>query len=125
MKTYTHPTLSEIAGKLENKSVNVETIWATGFHSQYRHYVITDDGERVLIGDNDHSLLNLYDEDLRAAYRELGLLLTPAKLARKREEIWAKLADAKPVITPTDAARIQAEWDRIDAALAEVILRRK
>ena len=124
MKTYTHPTLTEVADKLENKSIDVAAIWATGFHCEYRHYVITDDGERVLISDRDHDLLNLYDESLRAAYRELGLLFSPAKLARKREEIWARLADAKPVITPADAARIRAEWDRINAVLAEVILRR-
>lgn len=125
MKTYTHPTLTEVAGKLEDKNLDVAAIWATGFHCEYRHYVITDDGQRVLISDNDHNLLNLYDESLRAAYRELGLLLSPAKLARKRDEIWAKLADAKPVITDADAARIRAEWDRINAVLAEVILRRK
>lgn len=124
MKTYTHPTLTEVAGKLEDKSIDVAAIWATGFHCEYRHYVITDDGERVLISDRDHDLINLYDESLRAAYRELGLLLTPAKLARKREEIWAKLADSKPAISDADAARIRAEWDRINAVLAEVILRR-
>lgn len=100
MKTYTHPTLTEVADKLENKSIDVAAIWATGFHCEYRHYVITDDGERVLISDRDHDLLNLYDESLRAAYRELGLLFSPAKLARKREEIWARLADSRPVITP-------------------------
>ena len=124
MKTYTHPTLTEVADKLENKSIDVAAIWATGFHCEYRHYVITDDGERVLISDRDHDLLNLYDESLRAAYRELGLLFSPAKLARKREEIWARLADSRPVITPADATRIRAEWDRINAVLAEVILRR-
>lgn len=124
MKTYTHPTLTEVADKLENKSIDVAAIWATGFHCEYRHYVITDDGERVLISDRDHDLLNLYDESLRAAYRELGLLFSPAKLARKREEIWARLADSRPVITPADATRIRAEWDRINAVLAEVMLRR-
>ncbi len=104
-----HPTFAEIADRLDDKSISVAAIWATGFSSTWRHYVITDDGEYRLISDHDHDVLNEYEEALQGAYRELGLLLTPARRARKSEEIAARLASAKPVITAADAARIRAE----------------
>lgn len=124
MKTYTHPTLTEVAGKLEDKSIDVAAIWATGFNVEWRHYVITDNGECRLISDHDYGVLNDYDGALRTAYKELGLLLTPARAAKKRAEISARLDAAQPVITEADAARIRAEWERIETAVAYAIARR-
>lgn len=124
MPTDTHPTLTEVASKLNDKSIDVAAVWATGFNREWRHYIITDDGEYRLISDHDHDVLSEYDAALRAAYKELGLLLTPARAARKRAEIEIKLAGSRPVITAADAARIQAERDRLATLMAEVVARR-
>ena len=124
MTTLTHPTFTEIAAKLNDQSIDVAAVWATGFNREWRHYIITDAGEYKLISDHDYDVLIGYEDELRAAYKKLGLLPTPAQTARKRAEIHAKLDAAQPVITTADAARIQAEWARINAALAEVIMRR-
>ena len=124
MKTYAHPNMNEVANKLEDKSIDLTAVWATGFNNQWRHYIITDDAEYILISNHDYDILVGYEEELRVAYKALGLLLAPAKTAKRRAEIHAKLDAAQPVITEADTVRIQAEWDQINAALAEIILRR-
>jgi hypothetical protein len=119
-----HPIFAEVTALLDDQSIDVAAVWATGFNREWRHYIITDDGEVKLISDHDHDVLNEYDAALRVAYRELGLLLAPARAARKSAAIQARLANARPTITAADAARIQAEWQRIAIATAAVIARR-
>jgi hypothetical protein len=119
-----HPIFAEVTAKLDDRSIDVSAVWATGFNREWRHYIITDDGEVKLISDHDHDVLNEYDAALRAAYKELGLLPTPARAARKSAAIQARLADARPVITEADATRIRGEWQRMADIMAGIIARR-
>lgn len=122
--TQTHPVFTEVTAKLDDQSIDVAAVWATGFNRDWRHYIVTDDGEVKLISDHDHDVLNEYEAPLRAAYKELGLLATPARAAKKSAAIQAKLADARPVITEADAARMQGEWQRMADLMAGIIARR-
>lgn len=119
-----HPIFAEVTAKLDDRSIDVSAVWATGFNREWRHYIITDDGEVKLISDHDHDVLNEYDAALRAAYKELGLLPTPARAAKKSAAIQARLANARPTITAADAARIRQEQSRIADLIAEIAARR-
>lgn len=125
MTRYTHPIFGEVIEKLDDKTIDPSTIWATSFEARYRHYIITDDAEYQLISDHDHYVLMDYDDALRAAYKELGLCLTPARAAKRDEKIERKLRDRKPVVTAADAARIATEYQRHRDIAADILARRQ
>ena len=63
-----------IVAKLDDKSIDILTMDATGFSAQDGHFIRRDDGTRQAISDHDYWVLMEHGDEIHEKFGQLGLL---------------------------------------------------
>ncbi len=63
-----------IVAKLDDKSIDILTMDATGYSTQDRHFIRRDDGTRQVISDHDYWVLMGHADEIHEIFGRLGLL---------------------------------------------------
>ena len=63
-----------IVAKLEDMTIDILTMDATGFNAQEGHFIRRDDGTRQVISDHDYWVLMEHADEIHEIFGKLGLL---------------------------------------------------